>query len=139
MAAKLPGFPELLQRIAATPSRDAYFFYPYMPMMPFLTARNDVSPYDVFTPGYTLPFQYQEVCIAVMRRAYWIVIDRNWTAPQTLKRLFPMMRNERPAETTKFEHALSSSFESVGEYSAFVLMHRRADEVDATVCTGIAQ
>jgi hypothetical protein len=87
-AVKLPGFPELLRRLAATPSRDAYFFYPYMPMTPFLTARNDVSAYDVFMPEYTLPFQYQEACIAVMRRAYWIVVDRNWSDPQTLKSFF---------------------------------------------------
>jgi hypothetical protein len=50
-----------------------------------------------------------------------------------------MMRYARPAETTKFEQALSSGFESVGEYGSFVLMHRRTNEVDASVCTEIAQ
>jgi len=59
------GALELVERIAATPSDDAYFFYPYMPMLPFLTARRHVSKYDVFTPDYTLPSQYQEACVSV--------------------------------------------------------------------------
>ena len=49
------GAAEMLTRIAATPSGDAYFFYPFMPVMPFLAAREQVSKYDVFLPGYTLP------------------------------------------------------------------------------------
>jgi hypothetical protein len=138
-AVDLPALPGLFRRIAATPSADAYFFYPYMPMMPFLTARNDVSPYDLFVPGYTLPSQYHETCIAAMRRAHWVVIDRKWTDPRTLTGLFPMMQNARPAETTKFEQALDTGFEPVGEYGSFELKHRRASEIDANVCNGIAQ
>ena len=80
--------PELLARIAATPSGDAYFFYPYMLMLPFLTAREQVSKYDIFTPGYTLPSQYQDACISVMRHASWVVIDRRGTDPNVLKQRF---------------------------------------------------
>ena len=80
-----PGVPELLARIAATPSGDAYFFYPYLPMLPFLAAREQVSKYDVFIPGYTLPSQYQDACISVMRHASWVVIDRRLTDPKVLK------------------------------------------------------
>ena len=50
-----PGAPKLLAQIAGTPSGDAYFFYPFMPMLRFLTAREDVSRYDLFMAGYTTP------------------------------------------------------------------------------------
>ena len=80
--------PELLKQIAATPSGDAYFFYPYMPLLPFLTARAHVASYDIFMPGYTTPSQYYDACVSVMRYALWIVIDRRWTvSPTTEKRI----------------------------------------------------
>src|SRR5260370_19791019 len=69
------GIPELLSRIAATPSGDAYFFYPYDEMLPFLAAREPVSKYDLFTPWYTSPAQYQDACRSVMREASWVVVD----------------------------------------------------------------
>ena len=49
------GAPELLARIAATPSGDAYFFYPFLSMLPFLAGREQLSKYDFFFPGLTLP------------------------------------------------------------------------------------
>ena len=73
------GVRELMTRIAVAPSTDVYLFYPYMPMLPFLTAREHVSRYDIFVPGYTLPSQYQEACVSSIRRALWVVIDRTWT------------------------------------------------------------
>src|SRR5262249_41823965 len=75
------GAPALLARIAATPSGDGYFFYPNLSMLPFLTGRKQVSNYDLFLPGYTLPSQYQDACTSVMRHASWVVIDRRWTNP----------------------------------------------------------
>ena len=92
-----PGVAQLLARIAATPSGDAYFFYPYLPILAFLTAREQVSKYDVFMPGYTLPSQYQDACISVMRHASWVVIDRRVTDPKVLKEWFPAMRDAEPA------------------------------------------
>lgn len=133
-----PGVPELLARIAATPSGDAYFFYPYMPMLPFLAAREDVSGYDIFAPGYTLPSQYQDACIAVMRRASWVVIDRRWTDPNTWKRVFPAMRDAQPQETKAFEQALDSGFEFVAREGTFEL-RRRHEGISDTVCAGIAE
>ena len=59
------GFPELLARIAPTPSGDAYFFYPYLAMLSFLTAREQVSKYDLFVAGATSPSEYQNACISV--------------------------------------------------------------------------
>jgi len=70
-----PGAAEMIARIAPLPLGDKYFFYPFMPTMPFLTEREDVARFDVFTPGYTLPSQYRAACIAVLRHADWVVVD----------------------------------------------------------------
>jgi len=132
------GDRELLTRIAATPSGDAYLFYPYMPMLPFLTARVHVSKSDIFFPGYTLPSQYQEACISAMRRASWVVIDRNRTDPTFLKTIFPAMRDAQPQETKSFELALERGFDFVSREGAFEL-RRRGKGSDETVCAGIAE
>jgi hypothetical protein len=54
---------DLAKRIAAAPADDSYFFYPYMPMLPFLTARRHLSRYDISVPGYTSPSQYQKLAV----------------------------------------------------------------------------
>ena len=95
------AIPELLRRIAATPAEDGYFFYPYMPMLPFLAAREHVSNYDIFTPGYTLPSQYRDACLSATRSASWVVIDRNWTDPKTLKQVWPNILDAQPPETRR--------------------------------------
>src|SRR5262249_16951253 len=51
------GTREMMARIVATPSSDSYFFYPNVPMLPFLTSREHVSKYEIFYPGYTTPSQ----------------------------------------------------------------------------------
>ena len=135
----LPGLGRLLQQIAATPPRDSYFFYPYISMMPFLTARKDVSHYDIFTPDYTLPSQYQKACISVMQHASWIVIDRQWTDPKFLKSVFPAMRNPRPPETRRFEQALDRGFELVATDGTFELRRRLAGDADPALCDRIAR
>jgi hypothetical protein len=130
----------LMAQIAATPSSDRYFFYPRMAMLPFLTAREQVSKYDVFIPGYTSPSQYQEACISALRHASWAVIDRNWTAPNFVRhRLnYPAMRDAEPPETKRFELALQIGFEIVARDGAFEL-RRRVKTVNETVCAGIAE
>ena len=132
-----PGIRELLARIAATPSDDAYFFYPYMPMLPFLTAREHASKYDIFTPGYTLPSQYHDACVSAIRHASWVVIDRRWTDPKFLTVLFPAMRDPEPQETQEFEKALNSGFGLVEKDGSFELRRRRKD-IDDTICAKIA-
>jgi hypothetical protein len=132
------GGPELLARIAATPIGDAYFFYPVLSKVSFLTAREQVSKYDVFMPGYTLPSQYQDACISVMRRASWVVIDRRWTDPNVLKQLFPAMRDAQPQETKRFEQALDGGFELVAQEGAFEVRRRR-EGINDTVCAGIVE
>jgi len=130
------GARELAERIVATPSGDAYFFYPYDAMLPFLTARRHVSRYDVFTPGYTLPSQYQEACVSVMRNASWVVIDRQWTDPKWLTTIFPAIRDPQPPETSKFEQALESGFELVAREDKFEL-RRRLPTINDSICAGI--
>ncbi len=132
------GDRELLARIAETPSGDAYLFYPYMPMLPFLTARSHVAKSDIFVPGYTLPSQYQEACISAIRRASWVVIDRNRTNPTFLKAIFPAMQDAQPQETKRFELALEHGFEFVSREGAFEL-RRRVKGSDETVCAGIEE
>jgi hypothetical protein len=132
------GMQTLITRIEAAPSTDRYFFYPYMPMLPFLTGREHVSKYDIFTPGYTTPSQYQEACISAMRLASWLVIDRNWTDPNFLRTIFPGIPDAVPRESMKFELALQSGFEFVARYGVFEL-RRRLKTVDESVCVRIAE
>lgn len=134
-----PGAPELLARIATAPSGDAYFFYPYIPVLSFLTAREQVSKYDIFVPEYTLPSQYRDACLSVMRRASWVVIDRRWTDFNLLKQVFPAMRGNEPQETKAFEQALDSAFELVARYGPFELRRRQASGVDEAVCDSITE
>ena len=127
---------ELGARIGATPSGDAYFFYPYDAMLPFLTARRHVSRYDIFQPGYTPPSQYQEACVSAMQSAAWVVIDRTWTDPKLLTAIFPAMHDAQPPETIKFEKALETGFELVALAGKFEL-RRRVRAVDESVCASI--
>jgi hypothetical protein len=131
-----PGTAEMLERLAAMPPGESYFFYPYMPFMSFLTEREQVSKYDVFIPGYTLPSQYQDTCLSVMQRADWVVIGRQWTAANW-KKAFPAMQNPRPPETQGFEHALDRGFDPVAEAGPYELRHRNSS-ASIALCTGIA-
>jgi hypothetical protein len=132
------GTRELVTRIGAAPSSDPYFFYPRMAMLPFLTAREHVSKYDLFTPGYTTPSQYLEACISAVRRASWLVIDRNWISADFLRISFPAMRDAELREAKKFELALQSGFEFVARDGPFEL-RQRVKAVNETVCAGTAE
>ena len=107
-------------------------------MLPFLTAREQVSKYDLFMPGYTLPSQYQDACISVMRHASWVVIDRRLTDPNVLKQWYPAMRDAEPQEKKRFEQALDGGFELVAQEGTFELRRRR-EGISDTVCAGIAE
>ena len=131
------GVPEILASIAATPSEDPYFFYPYDEMLIFLTGREHVSKLDLFAPGYTTPTQYQEACRSVMDRASWVVVDRQWTDDlHTWKQIFPSMPDAKPQETVRFEQTLDGAFELIADTGTFELRRRR-DGVSDAVCDGI--
>ena len=132
------GVPELLARITAAPFGDTYFFYPYDAMLSFLTAREDVSKYDIFVPGYTTPAQYREACQDAVRRASWVVVDRDWTDYNNLKARFPSMVDPKSQETIRFEQALADTFNLVATDGAFETRRRR-EGVSNSVCDSIAE
>jgi hypothetical protein len=128
------GAEPVIARITATDPDERYFFYPYLPMLAFLSGREQISRYDVFTPGYTLPFQYLEACITVMRSASWVFIDRKWMDSDFLKRVFPALRETNPDETRTFELALETAFTPVARYGSFEL-RRRTPQARGTLCS----
>jgi hypothetical protein len=131
------GAAGMLVRLAAMPPGATYFFYPYMPLMSFLTGREQVSKYDLFAPGYTLPSQYQDTCLAVMQRADWVVIDRQYT-PAYWKKAFPAMQNPDPPEAQGFETALNRGFDLAFRAWPYELLHRNSS-ASIALCTGIAR
>ncbi len=128
---------KLLPRIAAAPAQETFFFYPYMPLLTFLAAREHMSKYDGLVPGYTTPAQYQEACLSAVRHASRIVIDRRLADYKYWKEVYPSMPDAEPQETIRFEEALDRAFESVATEGIFELRRRREGTSD-DVCTGIA-
>jgi hypothetical protein len=127
---------EVISYIAMTPTTDSYFFYPYMPLLPFLVGREQVSKYDLFMPSYTTAAQYQDACASVMSNATWVVIDRMWTDSAFLLSLFPGIPDAEPQERMAFERALTGGFELVLRMGSFEL-RRRKEVSDANLCEGI--
>jgi hypothetical protein len=128
---------ELAAWITATPIEETYFFYPYMPILPFLTGRHQVSRYDFFVPDFTLPGQYQEACVSAMQGASWVVIDRRWTDLDTLREVF-LKLGYKPLETDRFEQALERGFEFVVRIGQFEI-RRRVKSIPESICANIAE
>jgi hypothetical protein len=103
----------LVPHIERAPRDAAYFFYPYSPMLPYLTQRRHVAPLDVMVPGYTTAAQYRDVCLRVVREAQWIVLDRTWSHPDVLRAFFPSMRDPDPPEKRALEAGLERAFDKV--------------------------
>jgi hypothetical protein len=103
----------LVPHIERAPRGDAYFFYPYSPMLPYLTARRHIGPLDVMVPGYTTAAQYHDVCARVVREAQWVVLDRSWSHPDVLRAIFPSMRDPNPPAKRALERALDLAFDRV--------------------------
>ncbi|MBV8916068.1 MAG: hypothetical protein JOZ05_23905 [Acetobacteraceae bacterium] len=131
------GMRELLAHVAAMPPRERVFFYPYEPLLPFLTGRPQVSRYDLFVPWYTIPAQYQEACQSVMREADWLVLDRAWSDPKQLAGVFPAMKRQLPPEMVAFEQALDSGFDFVSRDGALEV-RKRNPAANAALCADIA-
>ena len=129
----LLGERETAAAVAALPPAAKLFFYPYMPLAPFLSGRPGVSRYDVFVPGYTSPAQYREACTEVMARADWVVVDLHWTNPIVLKSVFPALRDPDPPEKRAFEQALDAGFPLVVRHGAYEL-RRRSPTARAALC-----
>lgn len=133
----LNGAPQMLARIAALPPGGEWFFYSIMPMMAYLSGREQEAQYDMLTPEYSTPAQYKEACESVLRHTEWVVIDRRGTDPVELKYNFPMMRDPHPPETSAFEQALDSGFAYVARDGSYELRQRR-DGVNDSVCASVA-
>ena len=131
------GGEAIIARVAATPASDRFFFYPYLQLLPVMTDRLQQSPFDVFSPGYTTPAQYRETCVAVMRAADWVVIDRDWNKRENMLSLFPSLQDVDPPERRLFEQALVDNFELVARDGPFET-RRRKDGISAAACAAIA-
>jgi hypothetical protein len=103
----------LVPHIERAPRGDTYFFYPYSPMLPYLTGRRHIGPLDVMVPGYTTAAQYRDVCARVVREAQWVVLDRSWSHPDVLRAIFPSMRDPNPPEKRALEAAVDRAFDRV--------------------------
>lgn len=127
----------LVAQVASAPPGDAFFFYPYSPMLPYLTGRRHIASFDVFLPGFTTPEQFRETCVRVVRDAQWVVIDRTWTDPRLLRFVFPAMRDPDPPEKRAFETALRLAFDDVVHASPVFELRRRAPNASLAACTSI--
>jgi len=132
------GTKELVAWIAATPAQESFFFYPYFPLLPFLTGRQQISKYDVFVPDYTSSSQYLDACISVMQNASWIVAHRSTMDPNAWASVFPAMRNPQLTEIRRFNQALESRFELVTRFGDFDVS-RRAKAGNETACANISE
>jgi hypothetical protein len=65
----------IIQRIKDLSPNDTIFFYPYDPLLAFLTDRANPSRLDVFVPNYTTVAQFENECRSVTRSAKWIIVD----------------------------------------------------------------
>jgi hypothetical protein len=132
-----PASAALIAEIGSLPAGDRLFFYPYLPMLIFLTDRTQTGPFDVFTPGYSLPEEYRKACREAAARADHVVIDNTWSSPRFLKQVFPSLRDPSPPETMAFESALRANFALVHRFGPYEFRTRRAG-TSASACEGIA-
>ena len=124
-------------QIDRIPRDDAFFFYPYVPMLPYLTARRHVAALDVMTPGYTTTEQFRETCVRVLSEARWVVIERSWTDPAKLRSVFPAMRDPDPPEQRGFQAALRLAFDRVVHTSTFFELRARDESASVALCDRI--
>lgn len=116
----------LVAAIERIPPQEGIFFYPYDPMLPYLTLTRHVVGWDVFTPGYTTRAQYVAACGQMLEHARWVVLDREWADPHLIKALFPALTNPSPPEKLMLESAMIAGYapaDDVGE--RFVILHRK--------------
>lgn len=124
----------IIRRVADLPFDSSVFYYPYDPILAFLTARGHPSKLDIFVPNYTTPNQFEQECRAVVRSADWVVIDQ--LISQNWARFFPAIRDTMPRERILFETALKRSFTLVADEGEFDL--RKATMKDEGICGDVA-
>ena len=122
-----PNPAALVTRLAAEPASERVFFYPYMPMVPYLTGRRQVSRYDVFTPYYTTDQQYQEACTQMLQQASLVVVDWRWADAAFLHGIFPAMPDGGTPAKDALEAVLRSRFAPVWHAGAFEILRRTTE------------
>ena len=126
----------LMGLVERTSPGSAFFFYPYSPLLPYLTARRHIAAVDVMIPGYTSAAQFRETCVRVVTMADWVVIDRKWS-PAFFKQVFPAIRDPDPPEMHAFDAALRSGFDEVVPASGRFELRRRSGKASRGLCDGI--
>ena len=129
------GAAELVSQVALEPVEDKFFFYPYMPMLSYLTGRQQASRYEIFLPYYTTALQYSEACEVVMGNVSFAVVNMNWIDQSILQKIFPAMKEGRVAEKEEFDAVLHSGFAPYWQGGAFQMLRRVKDVPDDTCPT----
>ena len=132
-----PNPAALVTRLAAEPASERVFFYPYMPMVPYLTGRRQVSRYDIFTPYYTTDLQYQEACTQMLQQASLVVVDWRYADMAYLRGTFPAMPDGGTPAKDALEAVLRSRFASVWHAGTFELLRRTTEAaLPGPACAG---
>ncbi len=116
-------------RLAAEPGGERVFFYPYMPMLPYLAGRQQVSKYDVFLPFYTTDQQYGEACADILQDASLAMVDWRYADMERLHTIYPAMPVGRTAAKDALEAVLRSRFTPVWRSGSFELLRRVGTDV----------
>jgi hypothetical protein len=130
-------FATLVLAINRVPADNALFFYPYSPLLPYLTGRRHAAAVDVMVPGYTTAEQFRKTCVRVATDAQWVVIDRQLSDPNVLRTIYPAMRDPDPPEKRDFEAALGVVFDEVVYASTRFELRKRSGDVAAVPCERI--
>ncbi|HSE65499.1 MAG TPA: hypothetical protein VLB12_00845 [Gemmatimonadales bacterium] len=130
-------FEDLILAIDRAPSGSVFFFYPYDALLPYLTGRRHAAAIDVMFPGYTTAAQFRDTCVRVTAEAQWVVIDRQWSDPDFLQRLFPAMRYPNPPEKVEFEAVLRADFDEIVYESRGFELRKRSGRAPAARCDRI--
>jgi len=126
------GTAEIIARLNGLPPTDTVFYYPYDPLLPFLTKPHHPATLDVLVPQYSTPEQYRQSCLEVMTRAQWVVFDAAVTKPSFYRTVFPAMTTPSPPEKLRLEDAVHRGFVLTGRYGEFELW--RKAHTDIALC-----
>jgi hypothetical protein len=127
----------LVREIDKLPPSTALFFYPYGPLLPYLTGRRHAAAVDVMVPGFTVAGHFRRTCVRVGTDAQWVVIDRQLSDPTILRRIYPAMRDPDPPEKQEFETVLRGAFDEVVYVSGRYELRRRSRQEQAVACERI--
>jgi hypothetical protein len=136
MSGEKHGGEEMIQFVQSRPASDKFLFYPYLPMVPYLTQREEVPPLDLTTPEYTKTHQYFDLCMAATSQASWVIVDTVWADPKHWQMNWPAIKNPTPPETVAFEQAIAKNFAFVSQMGEFQI-RKRLPTTNSADCNSI--